>query len=364
MTPDDLEKKRLPVLRWLIGLGSIVAGVVAFDPHFPNIKFVFYILRTLSPELTLLGVVTAVIIASRSGFLVLVSRHRALFLVIGVIVIWSSDTIARKLQRDLTGTRKQDVAAFTEKPGSTLYSWLSTRPSAYSFRQPEFFHEDMRLRAVDAFLEHDVQGAASYLGASQAIFPKAVADSNADDALQFLISRQRYIDNHKSRIAELEKQNPLAPLRLYLMRAVSQLERDDQRDPALVALRERLRLGAAQARTGLDSCLNAATEADIGADGRSMLNLILDTMGDLPLWQPAASYRQWCQSLVPVLGSQAARTTFRNLFGLTLRNFWGSALDDPAQEKESGAPKAIELPDETPEPDLNETDFGEGGESG
>jgi hypothetical protein len=334
-------------LRWSAGLLTIVVAIATFDPHFENFEFMTYILRTFLPELTILGLVAGMVLASRTGLFFLVVRHRLVFAALALIVLWAAHDLFQRATRSAVGVGGEDLETFTARPVPTIAQWAGGRSAAYSRSQPEFFRKDMTLRAVDAFYAHDFSGAAAYLRASGAIFPRNVADTDSDDGLAFLTSRQLYLLNHKARAAGLASQHPLAPVRLYMLRVVSQLQRDDQQEPELVALNARIRVAGADANSSVRTCLLNRPVPSISADGKAMVNLTLDAMGNYTQWGNGISGAQWCRTLRGNFENEASGATFVNGFDTLVRNLWGSALYQPKQAKESGAPLRKLRPDPT-----------------
>ncbi|MEC3909472.1 hypothetical protein U5A82_02980 [Sphingobium sp. CR2-8] len=325
--------------RWFLALVSIIVAIVTFDPHFENIKLLYYAWDTFLPELTIASLVIAGFVAARTGVLHLVARHRLIFACLFILLAWSSWGLIKRSATKADGPGAAEISTFMERPMTSLLEWLGTRHEAYSLRQAKYFHKEMRLRAVDAFYAQDIQRTAAYLRASKSIFePDDQEGKNVDDALSFLVSRERYIANHKERIAKFEPLFPLAPARLYMMRAVSQLERDDQQAPELTAVRARIYRGGNEAKAAVSDCLMTQNKPSAGDDGRMMINLMLDAMGQYTVWRSGIAGEQWCKSLQYQLPNHATRNSFLDQFDTLMRNLWGSALDDPSKEIEPGGP--------------------------
>ena len=338
---------------WLV---SAVLFVASFEPHLENLPVLESVLTLFIPELTVMAVVAAIVVAFRAGVFNLISRHRATFAILGATFLFSTLSIigyfpGPERQPSMGAMPTSSGLEFvdgradgdgqtrsTDAQPSYYETWRATREHLYTLSQGQFTRRHMLLRAIRAFDEHRFEDAASYLRVSKEFLSNDTANAAADNALNFLASRERYVNNHRARIDKAAADFALSPVRLYLLRAVSQLERDDQREVALVALKSRIRAGGREALAAVDSCVLANRPPSATNDGRAMINLVIDAMGGLPTWNAPLSGADWCGRLKVPLAAPGSLPAFHQSFRTLTRSFWGTALDDPAAERESGPP--------------------------
>lgn len=330
-----LEERRVRFGKRLAGILAALAAVATFDPHLENFEFVTYGLYAFLPELCVLAGIAALVMMLRAGLLQIFARHWLLLSLAGIVIGWIALSMIQSTALESRGARRQDLKIYAEGLKEPIKTWAANRRAAYSTRQLEWFREDMRIRALDAFGRYEVDGAAAYLRAAKKVLGEDDFEQHhVEEALGYLAARKRYLENHRARIDTLAVESPMAPVRLYMMRAVQQLEAGDrQQSDELLAAEHRVHAAFQEASSAVRTCVVDKRVPRYGPDAHAVIVMVFEVLGDLPVPAPAprSNPAEWCRALLtnPV-AQKVGGPLLVSRFNDMSENLWGDALVPPA----------------------------------